>query len=282
MRRVATALACLLAGAPAVAQAQPPSPLWDDVARPNRLRCAQLVDEARKKRTERDVRRSLEPLGEAARLCPTSLEVFVLLGQLRVELGLHEEARAALERARVIEDARPCERACPPRDPHLAFELGFVRALAGDLQGSLIEYHRSVDAGGLGTDQWLLAYDLGDTLMALGRLSEAVDAYRRAVKAAPHEAIARFALAVALDRESDREAALVELDAALAIDPRLWCLTSGRYLFVPPSDQHYYLALCALRRGRLEDARRELEAFLGDGPDGPYAARARAHLEALR
>jgi hypothetical protein len=59
-------------------------------------------------------------------------------------------------------------------------------------------------------------------------------------------------------------------------------LTSGRYLFVPAWEQHYYLALCALRRGRLPEARRELETFLAASPDGPYAARARAHLEGLR
>lgn len=256
--------------------ADPPSALWDDVARPNRLRCARLVEEGRRlsdARTAVEAARALEVLDEAARLCPRDLEALALLGQAQVRSGQWATGRAALERARALAPAGD------DRDPRLAFYLALARAHDGDLEGSLVEYRRAERIGGLGRETWLLHYDLGDTLMALGRLEEAIDSYRRAIKAAPAtEAISRFALAVALDRDGQVERSRAELRMAVAIDRRLTCLEDARYFFVPPADQHYYLALAYRALGRAAEARAKLEAFLRELPDGPYAFRARELL----
>jgi tetratricopeptide (TPR) repeat protein len=257
-----------------------PSPLWDDVLHPDRLRCAQLVVELRfgldSARVPPEKLRISQLLERAARRCPRNLDVQSLYGESLIGIGEHTAALKALEHARQLAPAGE------DRDPRLAFHLGFVRALAGDLEGSLREYQRAQALGGLGrNEEWLLAYDLGDTLMALGRLAEAIESYRRVVRQVPTEPVPRLALAVALDRDQQIEKSKAELTVALQVDPSLRKLLSGDFHFVPRDEIHYYLALIAFHRGKIADAQRELETFLAALPESPYALRARQHLQNL-
>jgi len=258
---------------------RPPSPLWDELVHPSRARCARVIDDAHRlieSRTSQGREAAVRALSAAAPGCPASPALHALLGRELVVAGDFAAARSALERARaLIPDGAD-------HDAQLAFQLGFVRAMTGDLAGSLVEYRRAETLGGLGDEQWLLEYDLGDDLMALGRLEEAIDRYRRSVRLAPsHETMPRLALAVALERDDQLDRARAELDLALARDAGLRSLASGRFHFLPPGDEHYYRFLALRARGQLLPARRELEAFLIAIPDGPYSARARAHLRAL-
>jgi tetratricopeptide (TPR) repeat protein len=277
--------ATLLAGA-ALAHAEPPrpsvrppSPLWDELIHPSRARCARVVEDAHRlleARTSQAREAAVRALSAAAPSCPSSPALHALLGRELVIAGDFAAARSALERARALTPDGA------DHDAQLAFQLGFVRAMTGDLAGSLAEYRRAEALGGLGDEQWLLEYDLGDDLMALGRLEEAIDRYRRSVRLAPsHESMPRLALAVALERDDQLDRARAELDIALARDAGLRALSSGRFHFLPPGDEHYYRFLALRARGQLLPARRELEAFLIAVPDGPYSARARAHLRAL-
>jgi tetratricopeptide (TPR) repeat protein len=260
-----------LVGLARVAAAEP-SALWDDVTHPNRLRCAALVDEARRQTGSAAERL----LTDAVRLCPGSVEALQALGEARVAADRIAEARQLLERARSRAD-RDGERG----DARLAFYLGFVRAVAGDLEGSLAEYRRAIGLGGLAAaDRWLLFYDLGDDYMALGRLGEAVDAYRRAARALPSEVMPHFALAVALDRDGQLDKAREELTIALGLDPQMAQVRSRRFVFVPRTEQRFYLAVGEQARGHLGAARAHLRAFLVALGGGPYAARARERLAA--
>ncbi len=277
----------LLALYAAPAHAEGPSPLWDDVIHPNRLRCAELVDEARRRLGSRvlaDKTSALELLSEAARLCPHSYDVLALCGSARLENGEAQLALPLLERARALDDAGQGSCAgragCTTRDARLAFNLGLARAFAGDLEGSLIEYRRAEEAGGI-PDQWLLLYDLGDDLMALGRLTEAIDAYRRSVHARPNEVMPRLALSVALDRDEQLEKSRLELADALKIDPFVRDLASSHYTFLPAADRFYYVALTERANKRFGEARRALQAFLNALPESPYARRARRLLASL-
>jgi tetratricopeptide (TPR) repeat protein len=292
----ALVLALLVSSA---ARADGTSALWDDVIHPNRLRCTQLLQQARRGlelRTNSDDERNLarlkahHDLVEATVLCPANVEAFSLLGQALIALGDVPSARKPLERARELEDAgkaecgpRPANSpAGCPRDPHLAFHLAFTRSLAGDLEGSVVEYRRAEQAGGLPSgEQWLLPYDLGDSLMALGRLDEAIESYRRAVHAAEHNPMPRYALAVALDRDEQLEKARAELLQALADDPHQEELNRPTYVFLPPADRHYYLALTARARGKFIEARQHVQAFLAGAPDSPYVRRGRQLLATL-
>jgi tetratricopeptide (TPR) repeat protein len=253
-----------------VAIAAGPSALWDDALHPNRARCAQLLEEGRHALAQNLPQWKL--FDEATKLCPDQPDGFALLGAALIELGDFAPARVALERARVLSGEEG-------GDAALAFHLGFVRALGGDLAGSLGEYRRALQLGGLGVaDNWLLFYDLGDTLMALGRLGEATEAYRRAARAAPLKAITHLALAVAYDRDGLGERSRSELGIALSQDPLLYALSSDQFIFVPAADRHYYLALGFFGRGLRARARAELRQFLAADVEGPYSARARERL----
>ena len=262
--------------ATAVAHAAPASP-WDDVAHPNRTRCTQLVDEAEKLAQQRQPQAATELARMAARLCPSDRLVLQSAGELL--LGAHEyaDARRNLERARVLAETSPATR---ERERSLAFVLGFAREVTGDVDGAIDEHRRLEAMGGLpAPNQYLVHYDLGDELMATGRLTEAIDEYRRAVLLAPPtKPIVRLALAVALDRDEQVDQARAQIAAAVAFDPELRSLVSEEYVFVPPADVYYYRALALYERGATAEARFNLRTFLSELPSSPYAARARERL----
>jgi tetratricopeptide (TPR) repeat protein len=269
-------LALLLVGS--LARAAGPSALWDDVAHPDRPACDARVKAARAKLPDHadpaqpEIAAAFALAAEAARRCPDHLGAQSLLGHAIIALkNDFAGALAPLERARKLEDADP--RRTP--EAQLAFDLGLARAVAGDLLGSVEEYHRAEAIGLSAAMMPTLYYDLGDSLHALGRVGEAIVAYRRAVKLAPREAIHHWALAVALDRDGQLSASRAELEAALVLDPGLLAQRSERYFFLPPADQWYYLAIAYRAQGHLAEARQAVANFLHDLPDGPYAARAR-------
>jgi Flp pilus assembly protein TadD len=266
------ALTLALAFALGPALAAPPSPLWDDVAHPNRPKCRELAAEADRIARGRNVNQERaaiqQLLATGAKLCAKDVELLTLLGDLQVRLGDFPAARATLERARALAPAGE------DRDALLALDLGLSRTMTGDLESGLVEYRRAEAIGGL-RDPWKIPYDMGDNLMALGRLDEAIEAYRRAARLAPHEAIVRFALGVALDRDGQAERSRGEISTALTYDNRLSSLTSDMFMFIPPADRHYYLALAYCARRQHGEAAVELATYLAAVPNGPYAPRAR-------
>lgn len=275
MMRGAAALVGALVIA-AVAHRAAASP-WDEVAHPNRRRCAQLVEEAAKLAEQHQSKPAAQIARVAVGLCPS--DRLVLQGAGEVLLGAHEyaEARQRLERARALADHAPATR---ERELSLAFVLGFAREVTGDLDGAIEEHRRLEAMGGLpAPNQYLVHYDLGDELMATGRLTEAIDEYRRAmVLAPPTKPVVRLALAVALDRDEQVDQARAELAAVLAFDPELRSLGSDEYVFVPREDLYYYRALAAYERGATAEARFQLRTFLSELPSSPYAGRARQRL----
>jgi len=262
--------------ATAVAHAAPSSP-WEDVAHPNRARCTQLVDEAEKLAQQRQPRAATQLARVAVRLCPSDRLVLQSAGELLLSAHEYADARRNLERARVLAETSPATR---ERERSLAFVLGFAREVTGDVDGAIDEHRRLEAMGGLPTpNQYLVHYDLGDELMATGRLSEAIDEYRRAsLLAPPNKPIVRLALAVALDRDEQIDQARAQIAAAVAFDPELRSLSSEEYVFVPPADVYYYRAVALYERGATAEARFNLRTFLSELPSSPYAARARERL----
>jgi tetratricopeptide (TPR) repeat protein len=109
----------------------------------------------------------------------------------------------------------------------------------------------------------------GEALLpAFGRAVQADSAFRagaraeleRRIGSSPWNAEARSLLANLDFIDHDLEAARVQLEAALRVDPRL-------------AGAHERLALIAMQQGRAEDAVRELEAELELGPGSPLLAR---------
>ncbi|HEX6839502.1 MAG TPA: hypothetical protein VF334_23155, partial [Polyangia bacterium] len=210
-------------------------------------------------------------------LCPSDRLVLQSAGELLLSAREYMEARQRLERARVLADAAPAAR---ERELSLAFVLGFAREVTGDLEGAIEEHRRLEAMGGLpAPNQYLVHYDLGDELMATGRLGEAIDEYRRAMLLAPPaKPVVRLAFAVALDRDEQVDEARAEIAAVLALDPELRSLGSDDYVFVPPEDIYYYRAIALYERGATAEARFNLRTFLSALPSSPYAPRALQRL----
>jgi tetratricopeptide (TPR) repeat protein len=264
-------LLVLTLGVPS-AQAGP----WDEVAHPHRRRCVQLIDDADKRADARDWAGALPAARTAVSLCPSDRGVLQRVG--KILLGGHEYASALqqLERARALSERASGTR---EQESELAFHLGFAREVTGDLEGAIGEHRRLEAMGGLPTpNQYLVHYNLGDELMATGRLGEAIDEYRRAVTLAPGRPVVRLALAVALDRDEQIDQSRTELSGVLALDPELRNLAADDYVFVPAADLHYYRALALLERGATAEARVALRAFVAAVPGGPYTAHARKRL----
>lgn len=261
------------------AHAAAASPLWDDVAHPARRRCVALVEQGKQARAHDLAGNAVTLLRQAATLCPDDRDVLQALGETLLAAHELEEARLVLERARAVAADKP---ATHEADVALAFHLGFAREVTGDLAGA-IEAHRALEAmGGLPPpNRYLVHYDLADELMAVGRLAEAIDEYRIAVAQAPDKPVVRLALAVALDRDGQVAKSRVEVEAVLSLDPELYRLSSGEYVFVPRGDEHYYRALGWAARGANAEARVEMRLFAERLPDSPYLEAAHRWLRTL-
>jgi len=257
----------------AVAAASP----WEEVAHPNRRRCAQLAEEASKLADSHQWKLATQAARTAVALCPSDRAVLVAAGEALLAAHEFSEGRQRLERAHALPDGTPAPR---DRERSLAFLLGFAREVTGDLDGAIEEHRRLEAMGGLpAPKQYLVHYNLGDELMAAGRLGEALDEYRRAVALAPPtKPVVRLALAVALDRNEQTDQARNELAAVLAFDPDLRSLSADDYVFVPREDVYYYRALALYERGATAEARVNLRTFLAEVPSSPYLARARERL----
>jgi tetratricopeptide (TPR) repeat protein len=249
---------------------------WEEIAHPHHRRCAQLVDEASKRSNAKEWKAAVQAARWAVTLCPADRAVLQGAGETLLGGREYPEALQHLARARTLADRVPGTR---EQELSLAFHLGFAREVTGDLEGAIVEHRRLEAMGGLATpNQYLVHYNLGDELMAVGRLGEAIEEYRRAVALSPGRPVVRLALAVALDRDEQIDQARAELGAVLALDPELSTLGAEDYVFVPAADIHYYRALALLERGSTAQARSALRAFVNGQPSGPYAAHARERL----
>jgi tetratricopeptide (TPR) repeat protein len=254
------------------------APLWPDLVQPHRRRCVELLEAGLQARAHDQLQDAIRVLRNAVAACPDDREVLQSLGETLLTARQYPEARQALEHAQTLAREQPSTH---ETEAGLAFHLGFAREVTGDLDGA-IEAHRALAAmGGLPPpNQYLVHYDLGDELMATGRLGEAIDEYRLAVQLAPDKPIPRLAYAVALDRDGQTDRAHAEIAIVLSLDPQLRRLDGDEYVFVPPADAHFYRALAATERGMMAEARAELRAYLAELVDGPYTRHARARLAA--
>jgi tetratricopeptide (TPR) repeat protein len=148
----------------------------------------------------------------------------------------------------------------------------------------------------LGRPDAVVAANVAELLMAVGRLPEAEDRYREAISAdndAPDRrlrdhtlALSYYGLGVALDRDGKPAGAHEMIGRALLLDPGMALLHLGQQpgsdvSFVPAGDVHYYLALAHLVAERTDEAEEAFRAFLAAQPGGRWEKPARAHLAAL-
>ncbi len=202
--------------------------------------------------------------------------------------GACQRAVDELKRARVL-DVNGIEA------QRIASELGIVLSRVGAYADALAEYDRALtlieserrpnilDDGG---DKAVLYGNSAETLMALGRLGEAIDRYRLAEAAAspPDEEwqLAEWGLAVALDRDEQVEKARAAVARALELNPNMSRLSQEGVFFEPAGDKFYYEALGHEVAGDRKEAAQAWRDYLAAQPTTRWARRARAHLEALK
>jgi tetratricopeptide (TPR) repeat protein len=152
-------------------------------------------------------------------------------------------------------------------------------------------------------DELVQSYDrsgvlalLGYTYMAQGRLEDAIDAYTRANLAnasvrgyggygyGGYDAITLTGLAIAYDRDEQVGRSQELMEQVRQMDPSFSHVIPQAYTlgsmipFSPPSDKHYWLALCYEARKEWSSAAIEWQAYI-DSAEPTYERRAREHLK---
>lgn len=208
------------------------------------------------------------------------------------ELGA-DKAPAELVR-RAIEQLERARRAAPEgaHAESTAVDLGILYSKLGQHERALAEYDRALRihrASSPPSDDDDSAANLlgnsAETLMALGRLGEAIARYRAGAELAGSDprtrVLANFGLAVALDRDEQIEKSREAMRQALSADPQMRMLDDQGVFFMPAGDKFYYLALGYLQQGEDTAAAAALRSFLHEQPTSRFAGRARAHLADL-
>jgi len=276
------ALAALLA-APA---------FWERVADPHRGQVEALIARARVdlgNGSKEGIARAELNLREALRFDPRSFMATLLLGEAQAGQGQRAAAAASFGRARSL--ART-----PSEESRCSLLAAIESSRAGRFEQALADYDQHIRLGEAEGDAYSNSAEI---LMALGRLGEAQDRYREAIRledqARPpipgrdhdeYMALAYYGLGVALDRDEQGQAGREAIARALMHDPKMALLDAARdgrsdVFFVPPGDVHYYRGLALMVMGRPREATDSFQRFLTEQRTGRWQKRAEAHLSSL-
>lgn len=216
---------------------------------------------------------------EAVAAAPGKAGGYLVLAKIAYHAERYGEFVTEVNKAR--------QRSKTARDDHmLAFEMGIAYSKLGDFRSAVKEYDRlerilwrkRLSSSVRGTAHGNAA----ESLMALGRLDEAIERYRSAV-AYESDPLLFWGLGVALDRDEQMSKSKDALRKALGADGSgMRHLTRSGVFFVPEGDVHYYRGVGYLAQGKAEEARKSFELFLKEVPKSQWAYRARAHISALK
>ncbi len=257
--------------------------VWERAKSPELRRYCDLLASASSKLagTAGMAEEALEAAREAERILPRRAAPLALQGRALALLGQWDRAVSVL-------------RAAAAREPNALDDpptlLAWARALARTGQGDdARRAYRALlprAAALASVERVAAATEAGLLAMAAGpvALDEAAASLRDAMQGAQDDAatVAAMGLALALDRRGDLQEARALLVERVQTDPRLAMATSRarEVLAVAPGEGPALVAL-ALERVDPAGAREAWRAYVTAGPDGPWAAHARAHWAAL-
>lgn len=298
LRRVAAsaALAIALVATPRPPSAQPTRPappsvdyddqddrrsdFWERALDPASEKYDGLVERAATllRETDRDsLGQAGQLLRDAIKLAPDRPLAHLWTGRLADRLGDHAGCAQAIARALDLAPDLDAPGGAEPTEWAAHYELAVCRARSGKYEAAIEGLRRIL---GRARGREVAIYQrLGECYMALGRLDEAVEAFRQGIRLSPYSAELGFGLAVAHDRDDDAAQSRDALQSALARDPRAGSLVAVGRIWIPRADAPYYLGLAALGGDDHPRAVLHFRRYLAAAGEGPWSRRARAHYE---
>jgi tetratricopeptide (TPR) repeat protein len=287
----------------AVMPARADTTIWQRVADPQRDRFERLVQKARDLLAEgvspssssgEAARAQLTArlascearLHEALALSPFEFSTLFLLAEVQSLRGHPAAAAATLERAEPLARLPGQKTAC-------WFRLGLERSRLARYREALASYDQQI---ALGESEAAAYANAGELLMGLGRLREAEDRYREAIRIDERAsdrrgreqglAFSYYGLGVALDRDQREVAAREATGRAVAMDPngsllRLAQQPGADFSFIPDGEVYYYIGVASELAGKTDDALAAFQEYVARQPKSRWLARARAHIAAL-
>ena len=152
-----------------------------------------------------------------------------------------------------------------PDDPDTLNKLGQALVGLGKIDEAIPRFER---ATALAPDKWAYHFNLAHASSQLLLWDRAVAEYRRAAALSPTDFATQFDLALALHKKGDDNAAVVEFEKAAKSAPA-------------DSKVQVLLGITLEKVGRIPDAIRAYRRFLELEPGAPDAEKIKAHIESL-
>jgi len=211
------------------------------------------------------------------KLAPANPEVLRLVGIVADESGRTQDALEALTAYLALASDSPATSPSSVSDATL--RLGRISLRMGKHDDALRRFRQ------VATDKRNVnaQIHLANALAITGREDEALDVLARTP---PESALARFALAVTLDRDEQIGAAFEELERLQSHLPQYEQLGELQTLIeqlrlVPAADAHYYRALLYESSDHLDEARSSWLLYAATGEHARFRRRALAHVRAI-
>ena len=152
-----------------------------------------------------------------------------------------------------------------PNDPEALNGLGQALVRLGRVADAVQDFER---AASIAPDNWAYRFNLAHALAQLGNWDRAITEYREAAHLFPTDYATQYNLAMALHKKGDEQTAVSEFRRAIEL---------------APSEPTFRLSLgISLERlGHIPDAVREYLAFLEMDPSSPDATKLKAHISDL-
>lgn len=152
-----------------------------------------------------------------------------------------------------------------PNDAEAHNNLGQALVRLNRVPDALAHFERAV---ALVPDKWAYRFNLAHAAGEAGQWDRAVNEYRVAVRLFPADYATQYNLALAIYKKGDAGASIPEFDKAIDLAPS------------EPSF-HFSLGMALEKLGRVDDALKEYRRFLEMDPQSPEANKLKAHVESL-
>lgn len=156
----------------------------------------------------------------------------------------------------------------------LDYNLAICHHYSGNYELAITSLKRILSTS---TGSSKIEFLLGEALMALGHLNQAIDAFRHAANRSMN-APSNYALAIALDRAERISESRKLMARLVSRDHSLRALQNPNKRFMPAEDEYYTLGLAHAAARRSSTSLYYFRLFLKRVPNSPWRGRVRSHI----